>query len=212
MSRISIAQGQTFCAISEAQLARVSELCRWPQEPVHICQKLTILDQMTCARVMGNICHLWSGVCGLELVPTTNPGQANVLATSSMIDGPNGILGQSYLPCGNVSQGTQLSQILDSSEGWTEDLLTRVWLHELGHAIGLSHAPIGTGAVMEPILTSLAAPQPWDIQQVVARYGPPSAPVPTPPPTEGGDVFGGGVLINIQEAGTYLFAITMVKR
>lgn len=193
-----------------------SAMCRWPQEPVNVCHQLTILDRSTCDRVMANVCRLWSAVCGINLVPSGNPSSANILITSNEDIDPSGnILGLTYLPCGMVSQASQLSEQLNPREGWTEDLLLRVMLHETGHGIGLVHVPIGTGAVMEPDLTSLSTPQDSDVQAVVARYGPPTAPTPIPVPTTpsaGGDVFGGGVLVNIQKAGTYLFKIEMVER
>lgn len=184
-----------FCALPEHALAGVNTGCRWPQTGVTLAASMGILDPVTVRRVAERICSLWSGVCGIQLSVVDTPNGANIYCQSGRIDGPNGVLGQSYLPCGSAPTD-QLAQLLDDGERWTEDFLERVWLHELGHAIGLDHAPQGSGAVMEPYLTRLIEPQAWDVQQAQARYGapkpktPPPSPTPAPTPDDSGYLIG----------------------
>ena len=58
--------------------------------------------------------------------------------------------------------------------------IQRVFLHEVGHGIGLNH-PEGAKAVMNAMISDLDVLAGDDIAAVQALYGPP-APPPTPPP------------------------------
>ena len=52
--------------------------------------------------------------------------------------------------------------------------LVRVLTHELGHGLGVSHLGEQSGCLMAPFYSSrIGWPQPGDIAEVVARYGPP---------------------------------------
>lgn len=168
-----------FCKHTDASLGTGG---KWPMNTVTILQQLAILDPQTCQSTLENICGLWSGTSGvnLEVAPAAN--QANVLATSGPIDGPEGVLGESYLPNPTTTPTTQLAQLLDNAEAWTPDMLERTWLHEIGHSLGLVHSTDPT-AVMYPYLTANTTPQADDIAQMVARYGPYVDTMPTPAPT-----------------------------
>jgi hypothetical protein len=215
---MELAEGTRFCNLSESELAGVSGDCRWPMPDVAIFQALNLpnVANADAQRVWSQCAELWNAVCHLNLHLASDPSQANIYSQSGRIDGPMGVLGQSYLPCGNVGPQTQLAQLFDNNENWNLDFLLRVALHEIGHALGLPHAPRGSGAVMEPFLTAFTKPQAWDIAQMQTRYpgGPITLPTPAPGPDDpaGGDMFGKGVIINIPAAGNYLFKISMAKR
>lgn len=201
---MAIVEGGYFCNTPQAVLENVDSSCKWPFPEVSIFQALRIsaLSPEAIQRVVGQCCSRWNAVCNLNLHVATGADQANILSQSGRIDGPMGVLGQSYLPCGNVSHQTQLAQLFDSGESWTEDFLLRVMLHEIGHALGLPHAPQGSGACMEPFLTKLTAPQAWDIQQMVARYGPRVTTFPPEPEPS-------GILVDIASAGNNLFRLSL---
>lgn len=214
---MELVEGSRFCNLSESALAEVGSECRWPMAEIAVFQRLQLgsASPADCQRVWSQCCELWNSVGRLALHLAPSADQANILSDSGRIDGPMGVLGQSYLPCGNISANSQLAQLYDNGENWNLDFLLRVALHEIGHALGLPHAPRGSGAVMEPYLTAFTKPQAWDIAQINSRYpgGPIAIPKPEPGPDDpAGDVFGKGVIINIPSPGNYLFRISMTKR
>lgn len=125
-------------------------------------------------------------------------------------DGPAGVLAYAGLP---VNGSGQVPLMFDLDEQWTPtdpnfhemadgvaeavsaagtptiEQLVRgiqyffVCLHEMGHAMGLSHAAAGSANVMAPVynpaVTKWGA---WDLEQLQARYG---NPTPTTPPGGG---------------------------
>jgi len=128
----------------------------------------------------------WAAVGGIKPSRVASSGQARIVATVKRLDGANGVLAQSELPCGGISQA---KQEYDSSEAWNRTIQAKlVILHELGHALGIGH--ISTGNVMAPIYNgNLTKPQSGDISELKSRYGPPivvTPPIPQPPPTSGG--------------------------
>ena len=58
--------------------------------------------------------------------------------------------------------------------GYSDDRLYIVFLHEIGHFLGLDHCLTGEPSCMEPRLDRrVTTPQSWEIAQVQAKYGPP---------------------------------------
>jgi hypothetical protein len=124
-----------------------------------------------------------AAVCGIALAPAPLGAAAHIRATSAPIDGPWNVLALSELPPPNAPASTVLRQTFDVAEahlGMNQRI--SMMCHELCHCLGLGHAPVGTGALMEPTLGAIDRPQPWDIRELQARYGPPPAvPAPIPP-------------------------------
>lgn len=219
--------GQPFCGLTSSALAEAARGdCQWTHSPVSVAHQMDLpaanIRSDTISQIFREVVAAWTSVCGIDLRFQDDPN-ANILARVEPMDGPNGILGESYLPCGNVNPRTQLGQRYDAGERWTRSFLFRVVLHEVGHALGLDHAPQGS-AVMSPYLTNFDRPQQWDVDQIQARYGPPRAiPVPPPKPDPQPDptnpaieIFGPegkilsfpvNVLVPIPKAGNYLFSL-----
>lgn len=210
--------GIPFCGVPHSELAEVGAACKWRHDTVTLSHRVDLgaanISAAQVDDVFARVAATWSAACGIDLRFVPGLATANILAESGPLDGRNGVLGRSYLPCGNVGPSSQLGQLYDVGEVWTVSFFFRTALHEVGHAIGLDHAPGGT-AVMSPYLTAFETLQKWDIDQSVLRYkGPKPIPIPpaTPPPI-GPDVVDllNGVEINvpgakmfpISEAGLY---------
>ena len=173
-------------------------LCRWANPRVTWCIQdlLPGLDYETMRDAFALAWSYWAEVCGIEPVYSVNARTSQVLVGVGRIDGPQGVLAQSELPCGSP---VQLGQEYDASELWViaEDPpadridLVRVAAHEIGHVIGLPH--IAQGNLLAPYYSrTIRRPQAGDIREAVQRYGPrraatpapapPPAPTPSPPP------------------------------
>lgn len=167
--------------------------CKWPMLDVSVFAAGT-LGGVNLADAASIAINRWNDVCGLRLRLATNSKTAHILVSQGPIDGRNGVLAQSELPCGFTATAMrQLQQTYDSNEIWVigdnppvgKIDLARVMCHELGHAIGIGH--ITDGNLMSPVYsTSIAVPRNADITEARARYGspapvaPPSTPAPVP--------------------------------
>ena len=177
-------------------------ICRWPDNSVTWCviQELpgVPLDRLEAAITWG--LDQWAKVCDIKPRKVDTARSARILVGSRRIDGPTGILAECELPCGIP----QVRLWFDVGERWTSDMtpqeraivLPDVAWHELGHALGLGHAPQDTQNIMAPVYNWLVTdPGQWDIREAVVRYGrfvsPPIVPpIPTPPlpPVPGGNM------------------------
>ena len=118
----------------------------------------------------------WMSVCGIELTRVSNKRDADIVITFADIDGRGRTLGMAYLPvsgndmaacggpCGDI--------IIDKAETWNARFFYAVFLHELGHAIGISHITTTKNInVLEPSYTGRVSFGEYDSKEAVKRYG-----------------------------------------
>ncbi len=137
----------------------------------------------------------WAAVADLEFdfVSTSMGNKPVIRITAGRIDGPLGTLAWS-----NLAPTNPVIQKYDDAERWVyvgnpqpnvsipmgRIEIAAVVIHELGHALGIDHAPAAlTNGIMRPTYDqSVRKPQPgYDIDEVQKRYGPPAnQPVPDP--------------------------------
>ncbi len=170
-------------------MAITSESC-WSIRSLTYWQQIIYpgVDQAEIAEDYAEAIRRLTAVCGLEITSVTNQAAAHIRARSGPIDGAWNVLALTELPPPSATTDTVLNQKFDIAEvSLTKEQRIAMMCHEAGHFLGLGHAPPGTGALMEPILSTISAPQAWDIAELQERYGPPQqAPVsPTPGPGPG---------------------------
>ena len=169
--------------------------CKWPMKSVSwsIKDSLPGVPDAAYKEAAHWATRQWNEACGVKLQYKQNHRTANVWMTVKNLGGPGGVLADSQLPCGATAT-SQMIQRYDSSELWFAELgqppqgrisLPTVCVHELGHAIGISHLPPnGQPAIMQPFynpsMLSLLGP---DIEEARDRYG--SSDI-NPPPSAGG--------------------------
>lgn len=168
-----------FCALPDVMEQR-GGTCRWPDGNIGYFVQ-DALPGLSIEQTWDSFdwaMKLWAGAGNLRTFRARQAAEARIVAKVKRLDGPNGVLAQSQLPCGSIRQAMQ---DYDSGEAWNRTVDARLVIaHELGHALGLDHAP-GKGSLMsayyDPLIKAL---QTWDVNEIVRRYG---AAVPQTPPT-----------------------------
>ena len=141
--------------------------------------------------VMKDYFKNWSDVADLTFKEIDQSNSDILISTGTgpkdQFDGSGGTLAWAYLPNG---QDMQLLMKFDDAESFSMSRTAGIYLesvatHELGHILGISHAPTA-GHLMSPYYSrDVYKPQPWDVNEIQKRYGKPVnvAPPVTPPAT-----------------------------
>lgn len=91
-------------------------------------------------------------------------------------DGPGNVLAWAYMPCGKFDS---LEMRFDVQEKWTYNInaggtwihAASVWLHELGHLLGLGHSKNADDIMAAYYNPDVKKLQPGDIQRIQRLYG-----------------------------------------
>jgi hypothetical protein len=133
----------------------------------------------------------WEKVCGIGFAFTSNASADITVSTGrgrgQNFDGLGNTLAWAELPSGQSDR--KLMMRFDADEAWGKNgLYGRVFCHELGHAIGISHLN-ESEQLMNPFVSKITVPQKYDIAEGTKRYGKPIVqPGPSEPSPSGGYV------------------------
>lgn len=122
---------------------------------------------------------LWNQSCGIRLTAISQLKQANIWARSRPL--PGSTLAWSFLPNGMCNE--RIEQAYDTTERWNFEMLAKVMLHEIGHALGFEHNNERNSILFPSILSNPLSvyPSPGDVRLAVSMYGPPETVQPPPP-------------------------------
>lgn len=173
-----------FCGCTETMMENI---VAWNKKEltVSVAGTLPTLSREEFAGAVRQALDSWSAVCPLKF--TLSSDNPDIIITTGTIDGPSKVLAWSELPDGS---DRMLRQRYDTSERFviaknpamnTIDIVA-VLTHELGHALGLDHAPQGSPDLMAPIYQpGRREPQDGDIKRIQKFYGKPIPDSPTNP-------------------------------
>ena len=203
-----------YCGLSD-RMAMTTNLARWGKKDLKWCFQVPnwpIIGTQAAIAAYAQAFQFWADVADIHPSQTNDPNSADIIVTVGAIDGPYGVLAYSQLP--GPGTMSKLSMLFDEAEPWTVSNPTpqnqidivRVFAHELGHNLGLSHLP-GSN-LMAPIYSpSISHPQNQDLTEIRSRYGPSlasTAPVPAPSPVAQQPTSqpGATIVVGIEVAGT----------
>lgn len=185
-----------FCQLPELFSLEAAALSKWGKKKIswRLSSSATLpgFNALALTDVFTWAFTQWSAVADLSFVSTNSNQSADITITTGRIDNPGNTLAWSELPSPNAIN-QQLTQKFDSSEPFVFSAnpppskidLGAVAVHEIGHALGLPHAPSSSRALMAPVYSpSIRTPRDWDIAEIQRRYGSPLPSVPPVNPTQ----------------------------
>lgn len=187
MSEEAVPEVYRFCGVTEAMMAAVGA---WTKRTItwRVAGDLPGLSREQFRSAVAEALGSWEDVCGLTFKETSQ--EADVTVTTGMIDRPGNVLAWSELPDGSDRPLVQRYDTADRfviavrpNSGYID--VVAVVCHEMGHALGLEHAPSGSPDLMAPIYQpGRRTPQSGDVKRIQNLYGKP-APTSDPDPTPG---------------------------
>lgn len=120
---------------------------------------------------------MWEEVANINFILTPDAPSVDIRFGFSNIDGPNGTLGEAFLPSSGPLTGVQI--ILDSQENWKTGLTNNpndlsfryVVSHEIGHGIGIGHSELDTAFMSQFYNAAISQLTPDDVAAAQTIYG-----------------------------------------
>lgn len=122
----------------------------------------------------------WAAVTPFTFARTSNPKQADIWIGGGRgrrydFDGPGNVLAWAYMPCGSFDF---LETRFDVDEKWSHNsrlsepwiYASAVWLHELGHCLGLDHSSNHRDLMAPYYDPAVITLQSGDIQRIRSLY------------------------------------------
>ena len=158
--------------------------CGWDQEVVKffIYPKFSLGGDLEgTQRILREGFDLYAPLTGLQFEEVTQQTDADIVVgndTTFEFDGVGRVLAMAHRPC--TRPGRAVYVRFDESEPWTTKetgpgiLVKSVWLHELGHALGLPHSADPRSLMFPTYNATITEPQVGDKYELAAIYGLPS--------------------------------------
>lgn len=186
------------CGLPDWQGGRETVYAHWPRTCMEVATAYRLgglnLDDETVESAWKTALTKWNRACGISMELIDSMQEAQIWARAKAL--PGSTLAWSYLPNGKCRE--RLEQAYDTTVTWNHDFLAKTILHEIGHAIGLTHSN-RQADIMYPSITGRQLstyPSPNDKRRVVSFYGQAGPDDPDPDePDDPGDPVGSRITV-----------------